>query len=163
MGIDPALGESRRDPIRATVRRGLARTAVVAASWTAIGLVFALPGVTTGPDWRRSLLASLAQWWSWGLVAPAIVAADRFLPSSDKELARRIVVHLLLSVPVTALFVYVFAAMLAAVGLEPWRIVADPKTLLGALRGMFLWNWLVYWLIAGAWQVYRYYERYLSS
>ena len=32
-----------------------------------------------------------------------------------------------------------------------------------ALRGMFLWSWLVYWLIVGAWQVYQYHERYLSS
>jgi two-component system, LytTR family, sensor kinase len=28
---------------------------------------------------------------------------------------------------------------------------------------MFLWNWLNYWLILGAWQAYRYYDHYLSS
>ena len=28
---------------------------------------------------------------------------------------------------------------------------------------MFLWSWLVYWLIFGAWQIYQYYERYLSG
>lgn len=39
----------------------------------------------------------------------------------------------------------------------------DPQTILGALPGMFLWSWLVYWLIVGAWQAYRYYDRYLSS
>jgi len=145
------------------VTRVVGRTAVAVAAWTAIGLVFALPGLSAGRNWRLSLLGSLAQWWSWGLVAPLIVAADRLLPSSDKQLARRILLHFLLSVPVTAAYVYVFAAMLAVVGIEQWRIVADPKTILSALRGMFLWNWLVYWLIVGAWQVYRYYGRYLSS
>lgn len=49
------------------------RIAVRALVCTATCLVFALPGMSAGPDWRRSLLASLAQWWSWGLVAPLIV------------------------------------------------------------------------------------------
>ena len=32
-----------------------------------------------------------------------------------------------------------------------------------SLGGMFLWNWLVYWLILGAWQAYRYYDHYIAS
>jgi two-component system LytT family sensor kinase len=139
------------------------RCVLAAAAWTAIGLVFALPGMSAGPDWRRALLASLTQWWSWGLVAPLIVAADRRLPSSEKQLARRVLLHLLLSFPVTAAYIYVFAAMLALVGLEKWEAAYNPQTLMMALRGMFLWSWLVYWLIVGAWQAYQYYERYLSS
>ena len=51
----------------------------------------------------------------------------------------------------------------AVVGVGSWQAVSDPQTILGALRGMFLWSWLVYWLIVGAWQAYRYHERYLSS
>jgi LytS/YehU family sensor histidine kinase len=49
------------------------------------------------------------------------------------------------------------------VGLGKWSAVLDAQTLLATLRGMFLWSWLVYWLILGAWQVREYYERYLSS
>src|SRR5262245_20193601 len=134
MGIDPAPRRPRGHSRRATM---IGRIAVLVAVWTAIGVVFALPGMSTGPDWRRSLLGSLAQWWSWGLVAPLIVAADRRLPSSDRQLARRILLHVLLSVPLTAAFVYIFAAILAAVGMEPWRVVVDPRTLLAALRSMF--------------------------
>ena len=145
------------------MRGSFGRIAVVVAAWTAVGVVFALPGMSAGPDWRRSLLGSLAQWWSWGLVAPLIVAADRRLPCSDRQLTRRILLHVLLSVPLTAAFVYVYAALLAVMGFEPWRIVVDPRTLLVALRSMFLWNWLVYWLIVGARQLYRYHERHLSS
>jgi two-component system, LytTR family, sensor kinase len=144
-------------------RTWTARIALAAVAWTAIGLVFALPGMSAGPDSRRAVLGSLAQWWSWGLVAPLIVAADRLLPSSDKQLARRILLHFLLSLPVTAAYIYVFAAMLALFGLEPWTAVYNPQTLIMALRGMFLWSWLVYWLIVGAWQAYQYHGRYLSS
>ena len=129
---------------------------MAAGAWTALGLVFALPGLTAGPDWRRPLIGSLAQWWSWGLVAPLIVAADRRLPSSDKQLARRILLHCLLSFPVTAAYIYVFAAMLALVGIEQWHAAYNPQSLVFALRGMFLWSWLVYWLIVGGWQAYQY-------
>jgi signal transduction histidine kinase len=139
------------------------RIAVAALAWTAIGLVFALPAITTRNDWRQALVGSLAQWWSWGLVARLIVAVDRRLPSSDVQLARRILFHFLLSFPVTAAYIYVFAAMLALVGVEPWTTAYSPQTLLAALRGMFLWSWLVYWLIVGAWQAYQYHGRYLSS
>jgi two-component system, LytTR family, sensor kinase len=145
--------------VTATVGRVL----LAALAWTAVGLVFALPALGAGRAWRPSLLGSLAQWWSWGLVAPLIVAVDRILPLSEKQLTRRIVVHLAIGLPATALYIYVFAAMLALVGLEAWSAVVDRQTLLVAVRGMFLWSWLVYWLIVGAWQVYQYYGRYLST
>jgi two-component system, LytTR family, sensor kinase len=136
---------------------------VAVGAWTAIGVVFALPGMAAGPNWRRALLGSLAQWWAWGLVATFIVAIDRQLPFSDRQLTRRILLHSLLSFPVTAAYMYVFAAILAIMGFEQWAAVYKSQTLLIALRGMFLWSWLVYWLIVGAWQVYQYYGRYLSS
>jgi len=28
---------------------------------------------------------------------------------------------------------------------------------------MFLWNWLIYWLILGAWQAHHYYDHYMAS
>lgn len=139
------------------------RSVLAALAWTAIGLVFALPGLSAGRGWRQSILGSLAQWWSWGLVALLIVAVDGRLPFSDKQLARRIATHLLLSLPVTVVYVYVYGATLALLGIITWRALFDTQILLGALRGMFLWSWLVYWLIVGGWQAHRYYDRYLSS
>jgi two-component system LytT family sensor kinase len=85
------------------------------------------------------------------------------LPFSGKELARRMLAHVVPSFIITALYIYVFAAVLAAMGTGSWRALLDTRILVGALRGMFLWSWLVYWLIAGGGQVYRYYEHYLSS
>ena len=142
---------------------GGGRVALALVAWTAAGVLFALPALLAGDQWRPNLLGSLAQWWSWGLLAPLIVAIDRRLPSSEKQLARRVLFHVLVSGPVTAAYVYVYAAMRALVGVSTWRAVYDPQTLLSALRGMFLWSWLVYWLIVGAWQAYQYYQRYLST
>jgi len=139
------------------------RATIAALGWTALGLVFALPSIAAGGNWWPRLLGSFAQWWSWGLLAPLIVWADRRLPLSDRQLPRRILVHLILSVPVTAVYMYLLAAVTALAGVGPWSAAYDPQTLLNALRGMFLWSWLVYWLILGAWQAHQYYERYLSS
>jgi len=135
---------------------------LAALAWTAIGAVFALPNLAS-LDWKRSLLGSLAQWWSWGLVTPLILAFDGRLPFSERQLPRRIAAHFLPSFLFTSLSIYVFAAMLALFGLQAWNTLLHTQLFLAALRGMFLWSWLVYWLILGAWQVRQYYQRYLSS
>ncbi len=145
------------------MKRWLGRCALAAAGWTAVGCIFALPGLMGGGNWRIALLGSLAQWWSWGLLAPLIVASDSQLPLSGKQLPKRLAAHLFFSLVFTAIYVYVFAAVVAALGLGHWHAVVDVRTLAGALRGMFLWSWLVYWLVVGAWQAYQYYGRYLAG
>ena len=64
-------------PNRELMIRWLQRAALAAAIWTAVGLVFALPSLAAGGNWREPLLGSLAQWWSWGLLAPLIVTVDQ--------------------------------------------------------------------------------------
>ncbi|HEX4228764.1 MAG TPA: histidine kinase [Bryobacteraceae bacterium] len=140
----------------------IGRCVLAVLAWTAIGWLFSLPGLTGGM-WRRMLMSSLAQWWSWGLVAPVIFWVDRRLPFSDRQLAQRIMAHVVPSALVTAAYIYVFAAVRALIGIGPWNALLNTQTLAGALRGMFLWSWLVYWLILGARQIYRYHERYISS
>ena len=140
----------------------LGRIALATLAWTAIGCLFALPGLSMG-NWQRTLLGSLAQWWSWALVTPLILWADRRLPFSRKQLPQRLLAHLLSSLIFTSLYIYVFAATQAVLGIGPWSSLQNTRILAGALRGMFLWSWLVYWLILGASQVYHYYKHYLSS
>ena len=142
--------------------RSLGRFILIVAGWTLIGCVFALPNLTRD-RWWPPLLSSLAQWWSWGLVAPAIVAIGRWLPLSGPKLLRRIPVHVVLSVCLTAFYVYVFAAMRILLGAGNWSALFDAEILRSALRGMFLWSWLVYWLILGAWQAHHYSTRFLES
>lgn len=144
-------------------RSRIGRMAMAAAGWTAIGAIFALPNINMANGWRLPLLGSLALWWSWGVLAPLIAAVDLRLPFSETQLLRRIAAHLLLSLVFTSLLVYVLLADRALLGLGHWSALRDPKAFPNALRGMFLWNWLIYWVIIGAWQAYQYYRRYLSS
>jgi two-component system LytT family sensor kinase len=125
-------------------------------------VLFALPNLSAG-NWSRTLLGSLAQWWSWGLVTPLIFWADTRLPFKENQLGMRILAHLLASVALTILYFYVFMAMRAFLGLGAWRLLADPRFLPNAFRQGFLWSWVVYWVIFGAQQTFRYYEHYLAS
>lgn len=130
--------------------------------WSVLGLVFALPGLSSA-NWSRSLLGSLTQWWAWGLVTPLIFWADARLPFKEKQLGMRILAHLLASVVLTLAYFYLFAAMRAVVGLNAWDSLAGTRFLVMAFRGGLLWSWLVYWVIFGARQTFRYYEHYLAS
>jgi two-component system, LytTR family, sensor kinase len=144
------------------LKRWLGRILFAAVLWTSIGFVFALPNFGMGPR-KVVVLSALALWWSWGLLAFVIIAVDARLPFSATHLGRRIAAHIVLSVLFTCLLVYVLVAMRALLGLGPWSALWDTKLLPGALRGMFLWSWLIYWVIAGGWHAYRYNQSYVSS
>jgi LytS/YehU family sensor histidine kinase len=105
----------------------------------------------------------LAQWWAWGLVTPLIFWVDARLPFKENQLGMRILAQLVPSLALTTLCIYVFTALRALLGLGKWSALADPHLLGSAFRGGMLWGWLVYWLIFGARQIYRYYHHYLAS
>jgi len=139
------------------------RVAFAVVAWTILGCVFALPDISAGTNWRRALLLSLTLWWCWGIVTPLILWADRRISVSNKQFARRVLAHLLPSVLVTSVYVYLLATVRAAFGLAEWNGLVSIRFLVDSLQGMFLWNWLNYWLILGAWQAYRYYDHYLAG
>jgi two-component system LytT family sensor kinase len=141
----------------------LGRSLLALCIWTAIAFIFALPSLPAAANWQVPVLGSLAQWWAWGLVTPLIIATDRRMPFSVKQLPRRFLAHLLPSLLFTSIYIYVFGAFGALFGRGSWSALLNTKLLENALKGMFPWSWLVYWLILGAWQVYQYYEHYLSS
>jgi two-component system LytT family sensor kinase len=138
------------------------RLLFAAALWTSIGFTFALPNLGMAPG-RVVVLSALALWWSWGLLAFMIIALDARLPFSAVQLGRRIAAHVVLSVLFTSLFVYVLIAVRALLGLQSWSTMREPHLFVNALHGMFLWNLLIYWVIAGGWQAYRYNQSYVSS
>ena len=138
------------------------RWILAALLWTTLGLVFALPGLST-PNWNRFLLGSLTMWWAWGLVTPLIFWTDARLPFKEKQLGMRVLAHLAVSIALTLLYSYVFFAMGALFGLIPWKVLGARSFLANAFNEAILWRWLVYWAIFGARQTFRYYEHYLSS
>ena len=142
-------------------RRG--RVALAALAWTFVGCVFALPGLSTGANRHHALLLSLTLWWSWGLVTPLIFLVDRLIPVSSKQLARRVLAHFLPSLLVTCVYVYLLGAIRATFGMDQWNSLLGIGVLVDSLRSLFLWNWLIYWLILGTWQAYRYYDHYIAG
>jgi two-component system LytT family sensor kinase len=156
------MSSERTPPAGLLPRSGVGRGVLVAVLWTIVGLIFAAPNLRA-QDWQMTLAASLAQWWAWGVVTPLVVAADRRLPFSDHQLARRLAAHLGLSLVFTALYIYIAALLRAAWGMGSWSAVFTPALILNALGGMFLWSWPVYWVIAGGWLALDYYERFVTS
>jgi two-component system LytT family sensor kinase len=128
--------------------------------WSTLGVLFASPGLSSS-NWSRTLLGSLAQWWSWGLVAPLIFWIDARLPFQEKQLGIRILAHLLASVPLTLLYFYVVIAVQVFLGLGAWSAMAHPFSVLNTFG--LLWSWVVYWVIFGVIQTFRYYENYRAS
>jgi two-component system, LytTR family, sensor kinase len=153
----------RADPVGLLPRSGVGRAALLAAVWTAVGVIFALPNVGTAGSTVLALGFSLTQWWAWGLISPLVVAADRRLPFSDRQLARRLGAHLLLSLAFTVLYLYLTATLRAIVHLAPWQAVFATRIITNALAGMYLWGWLIYWVILAAWLALNYYERFVTS
>lgn len=137
------------------------RAAIRLAGSSAIGVIFALPGIATG-QWP-AVLGSLAQWWAWGLLASAIVAFDRRLPIPAQRIGLRLIAHVPLSLIVTSVSLYLAMAIRAAMGLTSWSTIAGPGLLVNSARGGFYWSWLIYWLITGAWLAWHYHDRFQSS
>ena len=128
--------------------------------WSAIGLVFSIPGIRTSDSWGRPLLLSLVQWWSWGLIALLIVQFDRRLRFTDPQIGRRLSAHIPGSLALTSFYLYLEAGLKAVLGLGPIQAVISPGILLQSVNsGMFLWVWIVYWMILGAWLTKQYHER----
>ena len=134
--------------------------------WTVLGVVFALPNIANGRDWRGTVLLSIASWWTWGLLAPLIIAVDQRLPFTSRRMGWRIAAHLLLSPVFTTLYIYLAPIIMTAMGGLEWSRLIERmnlQLLTNSLRGMFLWSVLVYCLIVGMWQAHLYFRRYLSS
>src|SRR3954453_22904180 len=98
------------------VVKRLFRFTLAAGFWTAVALVFALPGLSDRPDWGV-LLASLAHWWSWGALAPAITAIDDRLPVSTQH---RLATHLGIGVACVVVYAYLAAYVAALLGAGAW-------------------------------------------
>jgi hypothetical protein len=130
--------------------------------WSALGVLFALPGISS-PHWNRQLLWSLTFWWAWGLVTPLILWIDGCLRFQEKQLGMRILTHLPVSIVVILLHSYLWDAMNAAVGLTGWSSLGATGFLASVFNEGILGKWLVYWVILGAHQTFRYYAYYLES
>lgn len=150
-------------PKRLPAAQWLRSTILAFSFWTAVGFVFALPRLANSAAWQDALLSSLAEWWSWGLLAPVIVVVEQRLPFSSRQLVRRLAPHLLLGPVLTVGYVYLFIVLQAAIGVGTWSQLSDGRFVGHALQSMFLWGLLVYCLIVGVWEANMYHRHSLSA
>lgn len=136
---------------------------VSALAWTAVGIVFAVPRFASNPAWWSVLRVSLAEWWAWGLLVPAIVAVDRRLPIAVTSLGTRLAVHIIIGIPTTLVYCYVAALLQVVMGVMAWPDAIGLGPLHETLKGGFLWSLLVYLLVVGGWQAVQYSQHYLAS
>jgi two-component system LytT family sensor kinase len=133
------------------------RALLLAAGSTIIGVIFALP------MWKTQWNQALPQWWAWGLIAPLMVLADRQLPFTGRQFGQRIAAFVVGDVVFTSIYVYVFFALRAALGNMPWSHLTPKGMFSWEFVDWFMWSSLIYWMIIGALQAYRYYGHYMSS
>lgn len=132
-------------------------------AWTTVGIVFAVPRFASDTAWWPVLRTSLAEWWAWGLLVPAIIAVDRRLPIAVNSLGTRLAVHIAIGIPTTLVYCYVAALLRAAMGVLAWSDAIGLGPLHETLKGGFLWSLLVYLLVVGGWQAVQYSQHYLAS
>jgi two-component system, LytTR family, sensor kinase len=130
--------------------------------WTTIALVFALPQLGQSNNLHKVLISALAQWWSWGILIPGILALDHILPFSAQRIVPRLITHLFLGPFVTMVYCYVETALKALLGVGTWSRLFGAAVITEAIREMF-WSMLVYCLIVGVWEAYLYHQRYVSA
>ena len=147
--------------VNRVVRTRAGQILLVALVSTAMGLFFSL-SMAADIGWKRSMEQEMAEWWAWGLLVPLITAIDRRMPFGTKHLGRRVAAHVLLSLFVTAVYMYVFFGLRAVFGEYPWRGLRL-SSMIGNGLGWYVWSTLVYCAIVGALQAFRYYQHYLSS
>ncbi|HTM16392.1 MAG TPA: hypothetical protein VL135_05795, partial [Terracidiphilus sp.] len=69
------------------------RLLMAAIGWTGLALMFSLPNLMTG-GFDKEFKMYCAQFWAWGMVTPLIIAFDRRLPFSGRQLGMRVLAHL---------------------------------------------------------------------
>jgi two-component system LytT family sensor kinase len=159
--VRPIWNPARRMENGSYSRLRLALISLLA--WTAVGVVFAVPRFASNAAWWFVLRTSLAEWWTWALLVPAIVAVDRHLPIAVNSLGTRLAVHIVIGLPITLVYSYVAALLQVIVGVMAWPDAIGLGPLHETLKGGVLWNLLVYLLVVGGWQAVQYSQHYLAS
>jgi two-component sensor histidine kinase len=160
--VNAAEVNTRATWIGKLAKRWWGRVLIAAVGWTAVAVLFSLPSLSTG-GFNQELRMYFAQWWAWGLGTPLIIELDRRLPFSGRQLGMRVTAHLAASPIFTLLCFYLFTALRAVLGVAPWSSLRPAQVFSWSMLGWQLWFWLIYWILAGALQAYRYYERYMKS
>jgi len=106
-----------------------------------------------------SAITHMADILLWGLLVPFLLAADRRLPLSDKQLPLRVIAHMVMSVP----FVSIHVAIQVVAEYQFNDAFWNPFRIPGNTYYYFLGGMIHYFAVSGAIIAYRYYSRYQTT
>ncbi|MBP1202111.1 signal transduction histidine kinase [Duganella sp. 1411] len=138
------------------MKRRRTRLLVAVGAWSAMGLVFAIPYLARGNGYK-ALLASMINWWLWGLLAPLIKKFDDRLSASGKPPLQMLAAHILFGIALPALYTIIVAPLEYVVGLNSW----NPWVEMIGVLDWFLWAVLVHCVILGSLKAYQYYRHHV--
>jgi signal transduction histidine kinase len=131
---------------------------LVAALWTAVGLLQAAPDALKGFQWP-SFAGKLIEAWSWALLTPAILIVDRRLGSTQQSMLRLALAHLLLSVPFSLAHTYVSGVLEYPIEAIWWSPIRSAEFAIF----YFLGGWTTYAAFVGLLQALKFYDRFMTS
>lgn len=132
---------------------------LIAVVSTLIGAVHGTADLLFNDRKFAGFITRMMDAWSWALVVPLIIAADKRLPFTERQIPLRILAHLLLSLPFVAAHVLMEASAefpIAAITWTPFRSHHETYY-------YFFGGWTSYCAIAGALLTFRYYDGLRSS
>lgn len=150
-------------PSRASASSRARQAAALFAFWSAVALLFASPRLVDRAHWQSTILASLAEWWSWGLMTPVVIVLHRRVSRALKRTWSQVLAQVAIGVLVTVAYVYVDTILSALMKVAPLPNLLDWHVLADAAQGIFLWAMVVYWLIFSAWSAYSNRRRALAA
>ena len=122
-----------------------------------MGLAFALSRTGTGQSGWATVLSSAIESWTWGSLAPLIIALDKRLPFYGKQPVLHLVTHVVLGPLWLLVFSFASESICWILGLQQWG------HLFANYRQAFFWTMLIYLLIVGVSEADLFRQKHLSA
>jgi two-component system LytT family sensor kinase len=149
-----------------TVRRNLRTYATYFLAWTALGLFMlsqdlARKLISHEPTpWWHYLVSWLTGMYIWALLTPVILWLGRRFPIERRNWARRVALHLLLSIGLSIFQLAWESAVLSFVGVFPSIMKGFVGTFVFLMIIGFNGSILTYWTVLGIQYGFHYYRKY---
>lgn len=134
------------------MRRRVVLWLIVLSGWTLVAAAFAVGSSLTymityqPPQWGRTFVTSLIEWYPWAALTPLVVWLARRLPLDSRRWLRRAIVLAALGVPVAMLRIVIGQILRSLSGVGGY-----------AVPGNLVAQYLIYWGIIGIAHVVAYY------
>jgi len=119
--------------------------------WTVVGIVQAVPDAFRQLTWY-TLIAKLIEAWTWALLTPVVLLIDRKITSAKPDLARLLLCHLALSIPISIIHTALSSLFQYPVEGIIWNPIREPQN----TKYYMLSSWTIYCTVVGIIQAFKF-------